>query len=334
MLYHFLRGYTDAIYVAVHLRAPKAPRAGLFAEPPVPIEAQVATCFETLFGMIAWLIRALAGTARWIYPGRAGSAGRRAIAGTVAFVLGVALFAVVAAAGSARATILTFDQGRSATGFDVVPIQAGAQVAQDYGDRVTGSPMDVLGGTYTYGNGGEGFTPNVGVNYLATGGVFLWTLEYGDLTNVIFAGPGSNVFRVQLEADAGFEVVLYGFDLAGWPLTDYAIDAVTVSSNGIPLFSQIDVAVEGDATGPGHTAFGFAAPLMGSELTISLDFSNIPFGQQDNFGLDNIRFGQSPPPEVVPTEVPEPGSLALLVTGLAMLGLRRDRAAFRLRAAV
>ena len=65
-----------------------------------------------------------------------------------------------------RATILEFDQIRIADG-SVVPTISGNDVEQDYGDRVHGSPMNVPGGQFTYGNGGEGFTPNVVVDYFA-----------------------------------------------------------------------------------------------------------------------------------------------------------------------
>ncbi len=65
-----------------------------------------------------------------------------------------------------RATILEFDQIRIADG-SVVPTISGNDVEQDYGDRVHSSPMNVPGGQFTYGNGGEGFTPNVVVDYFA-----------------------------------------------------------------------------------------------------------------------------------------------------------------------
>lgn len=330
MLYHFLQGYTDAIYIAVHLRVPKEPRHGLFPAPPVPIEAQVATGFERLFGGASWLIRAAARLPRWLRPNAAGSTGRRAPARTLAIVMAGALAAIVAIISSnAGATILVFDQARSATGADVIPTRAGATVPQDYGDRVTGSSMAVPGGAFTYGNGGEDFTPNVVVDYFSGNNVSLWTIQYGDLTNVMFASAGSNVMSLRLTADPGFDVLLYAFDLAGWPLSDYTINEVTITSGGTTLFSQSNVLVEGNATGPGHTSFDFTSPLMGPDLLIDIDFANIVAGQQDNLGIDNIRFGQNPPPGITPTRIPEPGSLALFGVGLAVL--RRIGSRKRLR---
>ena len=240
----------------------------------------------------------------------------------VAFVLAGMLAGI---AGHAEATILTFDQARSATGSTVIPTQAGAAVPQDYGDRVSGTTMAVPGGEFTYGDGGEGFTPNVVVDYFSGNNVSLWTIQYGDLTNVMFASQGSNVMNVRLTADPGFEVLLYEFDIAGWPESDYTINGVTVTSGSTTLFSQSNVPVEGNATGPRHTSFDFANPLSGLELLIGIDFANIAFGQQDNIGIDNIRFAQNPPPASEPLGIPEPGSFAIFGLGLALLGLMRRR---------
>src|SRR5690606_30673109 len=132
---------------------------------------------------------------------------------------------------------------------------------------------------------------------------------------------------------------LYGFDLAGWPNADYLISGVTVSSLGSILFSQSGVLVEGNASGPGHTTFDFGGGLLGQELLLTIDYGNLTGGQHDNIGIDNVRFGQTPPratgepgpgpgPGPDPVAVPEPGSLSLLAAALALLLLRwRSRAA-------
>jgi hypothetical protein len=220
-------------------------------------------------------------------------------------------------AGDAGATVLIFDQTRDATTSTMVfPTYGGSNVQQDYGDRVTGSPMAVPGGMFTYGNGGEGFTPNVVAEYSSGNNISLWTTDYGDLTNVMFALQNSNVMNILLTADSGFDVLLYDFDLAGWPQSDYTIDEVAVLSGGTPLFAQNGVLVEGDATGPGHTTVAFANPLRGPELLIKIDFSNIGGSIQDNIGIDNIRFGQDPPPAAIPA----PAVLPLLFSALGVLG--------------
>jgi len=71
MLHYILQGYTDAIYVATNFRAPPARRQPApsaqgrgrgapwaDSNAPAPIEAQVATCCEVLFGMMSRIIRA------------------------------------------------------------------------------------------------------------------------------------------------------------------------------------------------------------------------------------------------------------------------------------
>lgn len=226
-------------------------------------------------------------------------------------------------AGDASATILVFDQVRLGSGA-VVPTMGGVStiVPQDYGDRVTGSPMAVTGGDFTYGNSGEGFTPNVVAEYSSDNGVALWTVGYGDLVNVMFAevdaGLAPSPMNVRLTADTGFEVLLYDFDLAGYPQADYTIDAVTVYSGVTQLFSQSNVLVEGNLTGPRHTPFVFATPLRGPEILIEIDFSNIAVGAQDNIGIDNIRFGQYPL-EADPEGMPEPAALPLFLSALGVL---------------
>ena len=92
----------------------------------------------------------------------------------------IVLLSCFASAG--RASILTFDQIR--VGGVVVSTISGNDLEDDYGDRIIGSPMNVPGGQFTYGNGGEGFTPNVVVDFFAGNGttLSLWQDSYGDLS--------------------------------------------------------------------------------------------------------------------------------------------------------
>jgi hypothetical protein len=223
-----------------------------------------------------------------------------------------------------QASIIEFDQIR--IGGIVVPTISGNAVPEDYGDRITGSVVNVSGGQFTYGNGGEGFTPNIVLDYFAENAipnnprVGLWGDGYGDLTNVLLGNNNSISLNVKLTADTGFDVQLYDFDLAGWPTTDYTIDAVSVLSGTDTLFSQNNVLVEGDGTGAGHTSFDFATPLAGAELLIQIDYGNLAGGQQDNIGIDNIRFGQNPP-----AVVPLPAAWMLFGSGLAAIAFLRRR---------
>jgi len=213
-----------------------------------------------------------------------------------------------------RATILLFDQIR--VGGTIVPTISGNSVPQDYGDHATGPSVSAPGGSFTYGEAGEGFTPNVMADYFTTAnspGSSLWEVGFGDLTNVLFGNQNSLSMNVLLTADAGFDVLLYGFDLGGWPNADYVINAVSVFDGLTPLFSQGNVLVEGDAVGPGRTSFAFGSALVGNSLLIEIDYSNLLGGQQDNIGIDNIRFGQDPLPQAA---VPEPSTLWLLLSAL------------------
>lgn len=230
--------------------------------------------------------------------------------------------AVVAAfaSGWCQASILTFDQVLLSSGV-LTPTISGFAVPPSYGDRITGTTMSVPQGDYTYGDAGEGLAPNVLADFFAATAtpigpaVSLWQDQYGDLTNVLFGNNSSQTLNVRLTADGGFAVQLYGFDLAGWANTDYTIAAVRVIGNATTLFSQENVLIEGDFIGNRHTSIDFAAPLTAAELLIQIDYTNLPGGQHDNIGLDNVRFGQTPP-----VAVPLPIPLLLLGGGFAVIG--------------
>lgn len=237
------------------------------------------------------------------------------------------LLALAGAAGPAGATILRFDERRDPTTQLVVPSDmpgVGGAPADDYGDHVSGTPMAVPGGFFTYGEEGEGFTPAVEVDLFsseATGsgpGVRIYGEEgYGDLLNVIHTeGPGvggAETLTLVLTAGPGVAVDLYGFDLGGWNRTDYTIASLEVLGDAQPLFQASDVLVEGDLSGPGHTTVAFDPPLRAQELVVHLDLSNIALNSRDNIGIDNVRFGQFPRP------TPEPAQAMLLLAGAALL---------------
>lgn len=226
-------------------------------------------------------------------------------------VVALATFVCVA---PVNATILTFDEGRS-SGL-VVPADIGP-VPQDYGDRVTGSPMSVSGGQFTYGNGDEGFTPNVTVQYFLTGTdpfglteVQLFPNQTGDLIHFLIGDNFSLTLNIEFVADAGFAVQLHHFDLAACLFCDNTINAVSVLDGGNSLYSKTPVFVLGNNAFPGHSSFDFPTPLTGSNLQIVIDYSNQPGEFQDGYGIDNIRFGQTL------AAVPEPSTLPMFLLGL------------------
>ena len=215
----------------------------------------------------------------------------------------------------AGATILLFDQQRDSASQSIVgPTSSGGKLPPDYGDNVTSAAMPVLGGIFTYGEAGEGFTPDVTLDVFSATAteteprVKLWQDGYGDLVNVIFTeGPGTQgapKLSIRLTAATGYAADLYSFDLAGFG-SDYTIAGVSVFAGETPLFSESNVLVEGNATGPSHTTFAFAESLSAPELLLEIDLSNLSAGSQDNVALDNLRFGQTPP------HVPEPTTLLL-----------------------
>jgi hypothetical protein len=163
-------------------------------------------------------------------------------------------------------------------------------VPQSYGDRVTNTSQ----GGFRYGSAG-GFTPNVTVVYgPVAADVARWGEGYGDLRNVIYREEeGAGVLEVKLTADPGFDVGLRAFDLAGYQRSDHVINSVTVrDAAGKTLFSRTQVKVEGDAVGPQHSTFAFAAPLTSSALVIRVDSRNLG-ALGDDVGMDNICFSQS-----------------------------------------
>lgn len=172
----------------------------------------------------------------------------------------------------------------------------GQTVSQQYGDRVTALEQN----GFIYGQTEPGFTPNIEVEY--ANDIRHWNASYGDMLNVLYE-QNSQFLEISFTADDDFEVLLHGFDLGGWPNTDYTIPGVAVTDgSGSALFEESDVVVHGDATGPPRTSFEFGSPIRSSSLTISIDTG--AFG--DSIGIDNIRFSQ--------TAIPEPSAFLFLST--------------------
>jgi len=212
--------------------------------------------------------------------------------------------AALAMTVSAKATVLTFDITGSGFGNDS-PLPA------SYGNRASSSSQAGPSGlTFGYGNFGEGFTPNVAVSYGQPAAYY--GSGYGALVNVAYA-PGG-MFSITFTADAGFNVSLYSFDLAGLDQT-YSINSVSVLSGATTLFTQSNVIVNGSSNGTGVTSFAFNPILTRTTLTVQFDASNLG-ANGANIGIDNIRVGQS--------VIPEPSVTALAIAGAA-LGLVLSR---------
>jgi len=138
-----------------------------------------------------------------------------------------------------------------------------------------------------------------------------WSTGYGDLVNVAFASSTGFLAEISFTPDAGYGVRLNSFDLAGWPLADYADQPLVIydaNYNVLVNYSPLDVA---GANGT-HT---FVAPNLTHFGTIHIQFSNTW-----NVGIDNVNFDQL-------SAVPEPSTIAsaafAAVAGLVVLRRRR-----------
>jgi hypothetical protein len=215
----------------------------------------------------------------------------------------VGLFAAVLAQAG---VVLTFEQAAP-----------GPAIDQAYGDNVVSNPQ----GGNAYGVIGGSFTPDITVTYGAASEVInVWFDNFGDLTEVAYNEiDGATSLTIRFDAAAGFNVILFSFDLGGWNRTDYTLANVSVfDGSNSALFSENNVHVEGDN---GRSSLDFGTGLQASSLRIVLNLSGLG-GDSDNIGIDNIHFGQA---SVDPDPVPEPSTILLCAAGLAAAVLRRIR---------
>ena len=172
--------------------------------------------------------------------------------------------------------------------FDHNPIPNRQDLDQNYGDNVTGSP-DLLGHEYDSISGfGLGSTPNVALTY-GPNQPRLWTTGYGDLTNVYFNDlDGDTSLQIELAADAGFEVGLFGFDVASFINAGQTIEGLQVrDGSGNILYSTGSTFI----SGTGHNDFDFPAGLFADVLVIDIDLTGLG-GESDEIAIDNVHFGQ------------------------------------------
>ena len=200
--------------------------------------------------------------------------------------------------------ILTFDQSGI---FDTMGVD------QAYGDRVIASP-DSAGHSYDIiaGNG-LGLTPNVEVDYIA-GEPKLWTTGYGDLTNVFYDEIDfSTSFEIEFSADPGFEVGIFGFEMAAFGAGETLPGIEILDGDNTILWSVGPTFI----TGSDHNSFDTGG-VFAESLTITVDLTGLG-GSSDNIGIDNVHFGQRL------AAVPEPSGAVVLVGGVVGLLFRRRR---------
>lgn len=193
-------------------------------------------------------------------------------------------------AGASQATVLTFETGSI----------AGANAS--YGDRV------VDFGT-AYGSAG-GSTPNIVVDFVTDDGsaFSVYSAGYATLLNALGHGSYDRPGHVQFTPDAGFDVVLSGFQLAGWSSGSYANSRIRVVDTAGTTYLDT-----GLFTFAPNTVWSFPGSSIRSALPLRIVVND--FG---DLGLDNVVFGQV-------SSVPEAPASVLLLAGLGALGLLARR---------
>lgn len=195
------------------------------------------------------------------------------------------LAGLLALAGAAQATELNFSIG-SLTG-----------VNASYGDRVSS-----FGGGY--GSAG-GATPNIVVDFVTSNGTnfTLYSSGYASLLQALGHTSYDIPGHVQLSPDAGYDVVLQGFQIAGWSTASYANSRIRVVDTAGNSFLDT-----GLFTFAPNTVLSFPGQAIRSSQPLRIMVND--FG---DLGLDNLVFAQVP-------SVPEASTVAMMLAGLVALG--------------
>ena len=209
------------------------------------------------------------------------------------------LVAILACMMSAKASVLTFD---------VEGLGNNTALPQNYGDYVTSTSM----WTYTYGEAGEGFTPNVSVEYIGGAGgsyaedLTFWATDFGDLVNVVENEDDAERWTIiRFTADEGCQVVLHSMDMGNYLSSGILIDSIAITNeSGTVLFQTNNFVLGANYTG--HASINFGA-VTGQVLTLALDLQTAD-RDNDCVALDNIVFSQvgsasSGLPSITPTAV-------------------------------
>lgn len=210
----------------------------------------------------------------------------------------IASFCSILFASPLMATVLTFDVDPPVSNFE--------NINQDYGDRVTSTTMP---GNLQYGENGEGFTPNVVVDYgPAAADPALWTTGYGNLSNILFKdADGFDYLQVTFTADPGYLVELHSWDMAAFTnvfSSDPTINSVRVlDSEGAELLLISNPTISRTT----RTSFISVNPFVDDLLVLEFNAGNLG-GLSDDIAFDNIVFAQR--------LIPEPGAILLLLLGL------------------
>ena len=224
-------------------------------------------------------------------------------------VLAAAASLAALSAATASATVLTFSQSAPDTPTTATP----APIAGDYGDRVGSAAQ----GGYTYGEAGEGFTPNVQVGFGSPNPVVV-SSGFGDLQDVLYeATPGEDPI-IGFQADEGFLVELYGLQIASRN-DDLVVDSIAVFDDQGLVFELPDVQLFASGSEEIDFAQLTGGPLLGRQLDVRIVLTSLG-GASVDVAVDTFRFGQ----RAVADAVPLPAAAWLFGAGLAgLIGARR-----------
>lgn len=217
----------------------------------------------------------------------------------------ITLAAAAFALGSvANATVLTFDQSAPNT-----PTVTGAQVATSYGDRV--AEAEQFG--YTYEVGDEGFTPNVQVGLVDE----TLSAEFGVLGTAL-TGTSTEDLVIGFLADEGFQTTLFSFEVASVG-ADLLIPLIRIENEVGDVFLELEDYEVSTAGGLIDLVALTGGPVTGRVINICIMLSALGESAGD-VGFDDLTFGQIPG---AAAEVPLPGALVFMATGLGLAAMRR-----------
>lgn len=210
-----------------------------------------------------------------------------------AFLLGM----LAALPAAASVTPLTFSGNICATSDG--KCSNGSFVSQSYGDVYQGKAL-LLDVVYAFDVG-------------AKESLAFWADGYAGLKDVAYGASGGTPEIAFLPA-AGYQVKLLSFELGSWGGTERSTQ-VSLLDGATSVFSQAFSVARTPVTFDDKNKANYALPDLWSTAGLRLRFG--PDGY--NVGIDNIKFQVTP--------VPEPGTLALFLAGIGMMGFAIRRRA-------
>jgi hypothetical protein len=182
----------------------------------------------------------------------------------------------------------------------------------------------------SYGENGEGYTPNILTNYSTGLG---WDLGFSTLTNVIYMPVNvltnpNNVLDITFTADPGFQARLLGFSLGAFFDTISQPGITSYSGVSVSVFDESNTVLFGQNYNLDANTVNQAINVTGTNggsLTLRLNLSGLVYNpdigrfDREYVGIDNIRFAQQSAPSQPGGEIPEPSTFAL-VASAALLG--------------